>query len=69
MCLQTTAVWFCWCSDGFSWSCFPGILLAVTSIGPAFGFITGSLMLRFYVDFDKLSKGEETHYADDSQLD
>ncbi|KAM9847258.1 solute carrier organic anion transporter family member 2B1 isoform 2-T2 [Aulostomus maculatus] len=33
-----------------------GILLAVTSIGPAFGFITGSFMLRFYVDFDKLSK-------------
>uniref|UniRef100_A0A3Q0QXQ7 Solute carrier organic anion transporter family, member 2B1 n=1 Tax=Amphilophus citrinellus TaxID=61819 RepID=A0A3Q0QXQ7_AMPCI len=31
-----------------------GILLAVTSIGPAFGFITGSLMLRIYVDFDKL---------------
>ncbi|KAM9348609.1 solute carrier organic anion transporter family member 2B1 [Symphorus nematophorus] len=35
-----------------------GILLAVTSIGPAFGFITGSLMLRFYVDFDKMSKDE-----------
>lgn len=39
-----------------------GILLAVTSIGPAFGFITGSLMLRFYVDFDKLS-------PEDIQLD
>lgn len=35
-----------------------GILLAVTSIGPAFGFITGSFMLRYYVDFDKLSKDE-----------
>ncbi|XP_049448635.1 solute carrier organic anion transporter family member 2B1 isoform X1 [Epinephelus fuscoguttatus] len=35
-----------------------GILLAVTSIGPAVGFITGSLMLRFYVDFDKLSKDQ-----------
>lgn len=35
-----------------------GILLAVTSIGPAFGFITGSFMLRFYVDFDKLSKDQ-----------
>ncbi|KAG7224698.1 hypothetical protein INR49_030028 [Caranx melampygus] len=35
-----------------------GILLAVTSIGPAFGFITGSIMLRFYVDFDKLPKDE-----------
>ncbi|XP_037543145.1 solute carrier organic anion transporter family member 2B1 [Nematolebias whitei] len=34
-----------------------GILLAVTSIGPAFGFVTGSFMLRFYVDFDKLSPG------------
>uniref|UniRef100_A0A3B4Z7M8 Solute carrier organic anion transporter family member n=1 Tax=Stegastes partitus TaxID=144197 RepID=A0A3B4Z7M8_9TELE len=36
-----------------------GILLAVTSIGPAFGFVTGAFMLRFYVDFDKLTKGEE----------
>ncbi|XP_073334903.1 solute carrier organic anion transporter family member 2B1 [Pagrus major] len=35
-----------------------GILLAVTSIGPAFGFITGSFMLRFYVDFDKISKDD-----------
>lgn len=35
-----------------------GILLAVTSIGPAFGFITGSFMLRFYVDFDKFSKDQ-----------
>ncbi|XP_029303449.1 solute carrier organic anion transporter family member 2B1 isoform X2 [Cottoperca gobio] len=35
-----------------------GILLAVTSIGPALGFITGSFMLRFYVDFDKLSKDQ-----------
>nr|XP_020442879.1 solute carrier organic anion transporter family member 2B1-like [Monopterus albus]XP_020442880.1 solute carrier organic anion transporter family member 2B1-like [Monopterus albus] len=35
-----------------------GILLAVTSIGPAFGFITGSIMLRFYVDIDKLPKDE-----------
>ncbi|XP_030010290.1 solute carrier organic anion transporter family member 2B1 [Sphaeramia orbicularis] len=35
-----------------------GILLAVTSIGPAFGFVTGSLMLRFYVDFDKTPKNQ-----------
>uniref|UniRef100_A0A3Q4MX89 Solute carrier organic anion transporter family member n=1 Tax=Neolamprologus brichardi TaxID=32507 RepID=A0A3Q4MX89_NEOBR len=34
------------------------ILLAMTSIGPAFGFITGALMLRFYVDFDKVPKEE-----------
>ncbi|XP_024122211.1 solute carrier organic anion transporter family member 2B1 isoform X1 [Oryzias melastigma] len=34
------------------------ILLAVTSIGPAFGFVTGSFMLRFYVDFDKLSEDQ-----------
>ncbi|XP_015254768.1 PREDICTED: solute carrier organic anion transporter family member 2B1-like [Cyprinodon variegatus] len=39
-----------------------GILLAVTSIGPAFGFITGSFILKLYVDFDKLSK-------DDIELD
>ncbi|XP_068600333.1 solute carrier organic anion transporter family member 2B1 [Brachionichthys hirsutus] len=35
-----------------------GILLAVTSFGPAFSFITGSLMLRFYVDFDKMPKDQ-----------
>ncbi|XP_040908041.1 solute carrier organic anion transporter family member 2B1 [Toxotes jaculatrix] len=35
-----------------------GILLAVTSIGPALGFITGSFMLRYYVDFNRLSKDE-----------
>ncbi|XP_060942432.1 solute carrier organic anion transporter family member 2B1 isoform X2 [Limanda limanda] len=35
-----------------------GILLAVTSIGPALGFITSSFMLRLYVDFDKLSTDE-----------
>ncbi|XP_034033508.1 solute carrier organic anion transporter family member 2B1 isoform X2 [Thalassophryne amazonica] len=35
-----------------------GILLAVTAIGPAFGFVTGSFMLRIYVDFDKLSKDQ-----------
>ncbi|XP_029957566.1 solute carrier organic anion transporter family member 2B1 isoform X1 [Salarias fasciatus] len=32
-----------------------GILLAMTSIGPAFGFVMGSFMLRYYVDFDKVS--------------
>uniref|UniRef100_A0A3B5MUE0 Solute carrier organic anion transporter family member n=1 Tax=Xiphophorus couchianus TaxID=32473 RepID=A0A3B5MUE0_9TELE len=35
-----------------------GILLAMTSIGPAIGFVTGSFLLRFYVDFDKLSRDE-----------
>ncbi|XP_056449762.1 solute carrier organic anion transporter family member 2B1 [Gadus chalcogrammus] len=30
-----------------------GILLAVTSLGPAAGFMMGSFTLRFYVDFDK----------------
>ncbi|CAL8363801.1 unnamed protein product [Lota lota] len=30
-----------------------GILLAVTSLGPAVGFMMGSFTLRFYVDFDK----------------
>lgn len=41
-----------------SFCSFAGLLLAATSIGPAFGFITGSIMLRLYVDFDKFSKGE-----------
>lgn len=40
----------------------------MTSIGPAFGFITGALMLRFYVDFDKVPKGEEAHCANAIQL-
>ncbi|XP_016519990.1 solute carrier organic anion transporter family member 2B1 isoform X1 [Poecilia formosa] len=35
-----------------------GILLAMTSIGPALGFVTGSFLMRFYVDFDKLPRGE-----------
>ncbi|KAL0994352.1 hypothetical protein UPYG_G00121000 [Umbra pygmaea] len=35
-----------------------GILLAITSIGPAFGYMMGSFMLRFYVDIDKLSKDQ-----------
>ncbi|XP_077360957.1 solute carrier organic anion transporter family member 2B1 isoform X2 [Festucalex cinctus] len=39
-----------------------GILLAVTAIGPAFGFLSGAFLLRFYVDFDKMS-------ADEVQLD
>ncbi|XP_048839039.1 solute carrier organic anion transporter family member 2B1 isoform X2 [Brienomyrus brachyistius] len=33
-----------------------GIMFAVTVIGPAFGFLLGSLLLRLYVDFDKLPK-------------
>ncbi|XP_029029213.1 solute carrier organic anion transporter family member 2B1 [Betta splendens] len=35
-----------------------GILLAMTSIGPALGFVSGAAMLRFYVDFNKLSKDQ-----------
>ncbi|XP_056266680.1 solute carrier organic anion transporter family member 2B1 isoform X2 [Pseudoliparis swirei] len=35
-----------------------GILLAVTSIGPAVGFVTGSFMLRLYVDVDKVSSDQ-----------
>lgn len=38
----------------------------MTSIGPAVGFVSGAAMLSFYVDFDKLSKGEETQLIDDS---
>ncbi|XP_054902487.1 solute carrier organic anion transporter family member 2B1 isoform X2 [Poeciliopsis prolifica] len=37
-----------------------GILLAMTSIGPALGFVTGSFLLRIYVDFDKLSRDDIT---------
>ncbi|XP_051903056.1 solute carrier organic anion transporter family member 2B1 isoform X1 [Hippocampus zosterae] len=39
-----------------------GILLAVTAVGPAFGFLGGAFLLRFYVDFDKMA-------ADEAQLD
>ncbi|XP_061658420.1 solute carrier organic anion transporter family member 2B1 isoform X2 [Syngnathoides biaculeatus] len=35
-----------------------GILLAVTAIGPAFGFLSGAFLLRLYVDFDKISADE-----------
>ncbi|XP_058484012.1 solute carrier organic anion transporter family member 2B1 isoform X2 [Solea solea] len=35
-----------------------GILFAMTSIGPALGFISGSMMMRFYVDFDKFPRDE-----------
>lgn len=48
---------------------FPGLLLAATSIGPAFGFITGSIMQRFYVDFDKVAKGDRKHCSVDQPTD
>lgn len=50
------------CVHGWCWrdcsSSFPGLLLAATSIGPAFGFVTGAVMQRFFVDIDKFSKGD-----------
>ncbi|XP_041054491.1 solute carrier organic anion transporter family member 2B1 isoform X2 [Carcharodon carcharias] len=35
-----------------------GILFAVSVLGPAFGFVLGSAVLRLYVDIDKLSADE-----------
>ncbi|XP_047661571.1 solute carrier organic anion transporter family member 2B1 isoform X2 [Tachysurus fulvidraco] len=35
-----------------------GILFALTVIGPALGYLLGSLLLRFYVDFNTMSPGE-----------
>ncbi|XP_026794351.3 solute carrier organic anion transporter family member 2B1 [Pangasianodon hypophthalmus] len=35
-----------------------GILFALTVIGPALGYLLGSLLLRFYVDFDTMSPAE-----------
>ncbi|KAJ0061513.1 hypothetical protein NL108_005492 [Boleophthalmus pectinirostris] len=35
-----------------------GILLAVTSIGPAFGFMTSAFTLRIFVDFNTVSKDQ-----------
>ncbi|MFT7818441.1 solute carrier organic anion transporter family member 2B1-like [Arapaima gigas] len=35
-----------------------GIMFAVTVIGPASGFLLGSFLLQFYVDFDKLDPSE-----------
>ncbi|XP_061606715.1 solute carrier organic anion transporter family member 2B1 isoform X1 [Phyllopteryx taeniolatus] len=42
-----------------------GILLAVTAIGPAFGFLSGAFLLRLYVDFDKMSADEVALDRDD----
>ncbi|KAK3524009.1 hypothetical protein QTP70_017519 [Hemibagrus guttatus] len=35
-----------------------GILFALTVIGPALGYLLGSVLLRFYVDFDTMSPGK-----------
>lgn len=39
-------------------SFFIGILFAVTVIGPAFGYMMSSVLLRFYVDIDKMSSSK-----------
>lgn len=38
-----------------------GILFSFTVIGPGVAFMLGSAMLRFYVDIDKVTRGELTH--------
>lgn len=38
-----------------------GILFAVTVIGPAFGYIMASFMLRFFVDIHKMSESRIPH--------
>nr|XP_055036197.1 solute carrier organic anion transporter family member 2B1 [Misgurnus anguillicaudatus]XP_055036198.1 solute carrier organic anion transporter family member 2B1 [Misgurnus anguillicaudatus] len=42
-----------------------GILFAVTVIGPAFGYMMASVLLRFFVDIDKMSLAEITLRNDD----
>ncbi|XP_051732994.1 solute carrier organic anion transporter family member 2B1 [Ctenopharyngodon idella] len=42
-----------------------GILFAVTVIGPAFGYMMSSAVLRFFVDVDKMSLGETNLKNDD----
>lgn len=61
---------FCVTKLGFFDSAPPpaGILLAATSIGPAFGYMMGSFMLRFYVDIDKMSKGEPNQLEHISEI-
>lgn len=44
----------------------PGILLAVTAIGPAFGFLGGAFLLRFYVDLDKIAAGLHFFFFSDA---
>lgn len=35
-----------------------GILFAITVIGPAFGYMMSSVLLRFHVNIDKMSSGK-----------
>lgn len=39
-------------------TCIAGILFAATTIGPGMAYGLGSLMLRLYVDIDRMPEGE-----------
>lgn len=49
----------------FAYCLFTGILFALTAIGPAFGYLMSSGMLRFYVDFNTVSSGKVHFYTQD----
>lgn len=38
--------------------CITGILFAITMMGPGLAYGLGSLMLRLYVDIDRMPEGE-----------
>lgn len=46
--------------------CIAGILLAITTMGPGLAYGLGSLMLRLYVDIDRMPEGEPAECSSSS---
>lgn len=52
-----------WCHRILTKTCIAGILFAVTTVGPGMAYGLGSLMLRLYVDIDRMPEGEPVGYS------